>query len=200
MNISSRTPEGRSGQCPVCAASICIEPSYPQGDAPCPACGCLLWFACSSTGSQLWDPRSARHDSRPFQTSSGPTLGAQPLPIALRRYQLFATCLFATASMTLLAAGLADTCWHARAVSEMIGWPGLYLLGISLACLVHSGSLDDRQPTPNARWQALGAVGSWCDLEQATKLASAGRSTKDIIHSDQSAILDHPMRDRLLDG
>jgi acyl carrier protein len=42
--ISSRTPEGRPGRCPVCGTILCIEPSSPAGDAPCPACGHLLWF------------------------------------------------------------------------------------------------------------------------------------------------------------
>lgn len=42
--ISSRTPEGRSARCPLCGASVCIEPSYPAADAPCPSCGHLLFF------------------------------------------------------------------------------------------------------------------------------------------------------------
>ena len=44
MRISSRTPEGSPGACPVCGAGVVIEPSLPHGDAPCPACGSLLWF------------------------------------------------------------------------------------------------------------------------------------------------------------
>jgi hypothetical protein len=44
MSIASRTPEGSPNRCPVCAASVVIEPSQPPGDAPCPACGHLLWF------------------------------------------------------------------------------------------------------------------------------------------------------------
>ncbi len=42
--ISSRTPEGRSGRCPVCRNRVCIEPSSPTGDAPCPSCGHLIFF------------------------------------------------------------------------------------------------------------------------------------------------------------
>jgi acyl carrier protein len=45
MPISSRTPEGLPNHCPVCDAEVCIEPSAPQGDAPCPRCGALLWFS-----------------------------------------------------------------------------------------------------------------------------------------------------------
>jgi hypothetical protein len=41
---SSRTPEGTPNRCPVCKQAIQIEPSLPFGDAPCPNCGCLLWF------------------------------------------------------------------------------------------------------------------------------------------------------------
>ncbi|HUG93530.1 MAG TPA: phosphopantetheine-binding protein [Planctomycetaceae bacterium] len=44
MVTSSRTPEGEPNRCPVCRSDICIEPSRPFGDAPCPSCGYLLWF------------------------------------------------------------------------------------------------------------------------------------------------------------
>jgi DNA-directed RNA polymerase specialized sigma24 family protein len=44
MVPSSRTPEGSPNRCPVCGNFLCIEPSQPPGDAPCPACGHLLWF------------------------------------------------------------------------------------------------------------------------------------------------------------
>lgn len=44
MNISSRTPDGQFNHCPVCRQEICITPSEPTGDAPCPHCGVLLWF------------------------------------------------------------------------------------------------------------------------------------------------------------
>ena len=43
-NPSTRTPEGSWGRCPVCGNAVVIEPSAPPGDAPCPNCGCLLWF------------------------------------------------------------------------------------------------------------------------------------------------------------
>jgi hypothetical protein len=50
MTPSSRTPEGQPNRCPFCKKAIRIEPSSPLGDAPCPHCGCLIWFdpACSS--------------------------------------------------------------------------------------------------------------------------------------------------------
>jgi hypothetical protein len=44
MPIASRTPEGSPNHCPVCGAHVVIDPSRPPGDAPCPACGHLLWF------------------------------------------------------------------------------------------------------------------------------------------------------------
>lgn len=44
MSISSRTPEGDPNRCPVCGQVVRLEPSWPPGDAPCPACGSLLWF------------------------------------------------------------------------------------------------------------------------------------------------------------
>ncbi len=48
MRPSSRTPEGQPNWCPVCGHEVCIEPSMPPGDAPCPRCGCLLWFPSAS--------------------------------------------------------------------------------------------------------------------------------------------------------
>ncbi len=53
MTIASRTPEGEPNQCPVCHAVVCIEPSRPFGDAPCPQCGVLLWFLPTSAGVSL---------------------------------------------------------------------------------------------------------------------------------------------------
>jgi hypothetical protein len=44
MVTSTRTPEGTPNHCPVCQNSIRVEPSILFGDAPCPVCGCLLWF------------------------------------------------------------------------------------------------------------------------------------------------------------
>jgi len=52
MNISSRTPEGLPERCPVCGKSIRVEPSLPPGDAPCPNCGSLLWFAETVLGDE----------------------------------------------------------------------------------------------------------------------------------------------------
>lgn len=49
MPISSRTPEGRDQRCTVCGTFSRIEPSSPNDDAPCPACGHLLWFLPSVT-------------------------------------------------------------------------------------------------------------------------------------------------------
>lgn len=56
--VSSRTPEGFPNQCPVCCASICIEPSQPPGDAPCPACGTLLWFFHTSSGMRFHESKA----------------------------------------------------------------------------------------------------------------------------------------------
>lgn len=51
-SISTRTPEGFPGSCPVCGARVVVDPSRPYGDAPCPACGTLLWFV--QFGEDLW--------------------------------------------------------------------------------------------------------------------------------------------------
>lgn len=54
--ISSRTPEGEPARCPICGAMESIEPTRPPGDAPCPACGHLLWIA-ENAGARI-APRS----------------------------------------------------------------------------------------------------------------------------------------------
>jgi acyl carrier protein len=59
MVISSRTPEGVPNHCPVCGAEVCLEPSQLFGDAPCPACGHLLWFIASGAGISLLDAEKA---------------------------------------------------------------------------------------------------------------------------------------------
>jgi hypothetical protein len=44
--VSSRTwGGGEPRRCPICDALSWVEPSVPVGDAPCPACGHLLWPA-----------------------------------------------------------------------------------------------------------------------------------------------------------
>jgi acyl carrier protein len=58
-SISSRTPDGVPNHCPICDTSICIEPSTPPGDAPCPNCGHLLWFFTTSAGIQFLDSKPA---------------------------------------------------------------------------------------------------------------------------------------------
>lgn len=55
MPISSRTPDGQFNHCPVCGREICITPSEPAGDAPCPNCGVLLWFVETVYGFAYFD-------------------------------------------------------------------------------------------------------------------------------------------------
>src|SRR6516165_2349922 len=63
MVISSRTPEGLPNHCPVCGSDLRIEPSDPAGDAPCPQCGHLLWFAWEDLGDlQVIRPTGNRLD------------------------------------------------------------------------------------------------------------------------------------------
>ncbi len=59
MPISSRTPEGEPNRCPVCGSEVCIEPSKPTGEAPCPRCGVLLWFLALPEGVRLFDDQTA---------------------------------------------------------------------------------------------------------------------------------------------
>jgi hypothetical protein len=59
MVISSRTPEGVPNSCPLCGHQFRIEASQPFGDAPCPACGTLLWFVTTEDEQRLLDPEAA---------------------------------------------------------------------------------------------------------------------------------------------
>jgi anti-anti-sigma factor len=53
MVISSRPPEGQPNRCPVCGnPKVKIEPSDPDGDAPCRRCGHLLWFTWDDRGDE----------------------------------------------------------------------------------------------------------------------------------------------------
>jgi anti-sigma B factor antagonist len=53
MVISSRTPEGEHGRCPVCGTTLKVEPSVPAGDAPCHDCGHLIWFAAAESDGDI---------------------------------------------------------------------------------------------------------------------------------------------------
>jgi hypothetical protein len=200
MNASTRTPEGRSGHCPVCGARTCIEPSSPPGDAPCPACGSLMWFSSCSVPVQLWDSRPMRRGSAFFCAPAAPSVSGPTVNDRLRRYQLFAAWLLPSASLILVAATLANSVWHSRAVSEMVGWAGLSLLTLSLCCLVHSGALHDGRLMHTTREQAPGPVRGWYDLEPRQKRTPPQSGSKNTLQSDESGMEDHPMRDRLLDG
>lgn len=46
MSVSTRTPAGLFGRCPVCGAEFMAQSSDPLLDAPCPGCGTLLWPLC----------------------------------------------------------------------------------------------------------------------------------------------------------
>jgi hypothetical protein len=198
MNISSRTPEGRSTRCPVCGAASYIEPSSPLGDAPCPACGCLLWFSSCSVPIRSWDRRLMGHTPALCCVPTGPRVTSRSCWI--RSYQLFAASTLAGASTILVAAALADAVWHARTVSEMVGWLGLSLLTVSLGCLIHSGSLDNGVLTQTAGGRATGDASRWCSAEPRQKRSAAHGASRKPGQSDELDLKDHPMRDRFLDG
>jgi hypothetical protein len=61
VNPASRTPEGEPNRCPICGKEVRLEPSRPPGDAPCPNCGHLLWFA--PTEAQATDVAAIKKSS-----------------------------------------------------------------------------------------------------------------------------------------
>jgi hypothetical protein len=138
-------------------------------------------------------------DSRSLEILSGPRVDASTAYFALQCCQALAAFLFVIASMILLAAGLVDSCWHARGLSEMIGWPGLCLIVVSMVDLYYSGAFDDRQVTITPR-QALDLVRGRSNHERLRKLALAGRNSKDETQFGDPTIEEHPMRDPSLVG
>ena len=90
MQPASRTPEGDENVCPICGKAVCIEATFPPGDAPCPHCGCLLWF---SEQSVLYTPTDATYystdDPRDFYVAQ--RVGARQLQELLKLRGLLAT-------------------------------------------------------------------------------------------------------------
>jgi len=74
MPIASRTPEGWPNRCPVCGAEWRIEPSQPTGDAPCPACGVLVWFDAEGKENEVAEIIAKRLGVRPEQLTEGASL------------------------------------------------------------------------------------------------------------------------------
>jgi hypothetical protein len=96
MLISSRTPEGTPNLCPVCGTHLKIEPSLPPGDAPCPACGHLLWFA----GEAREEFRTIEMEGRLDRPESFDRLSEpDPMPPGTRRELDFSSVVSRASSM-----------------------------------------------------------------------------------------------------
>ncbi len=96
---------------------------------------------------------------------------------------LLAACSLVIASMILVAAAAAATVGNSRAVSEMLGWPGICLLALSFVCLAYTGRVCARRV-----------------VKEAQNSIKSDSFPKENFASEKSAIQNHPMRDRLLDG
>ncbi|NOX54519.1 MAG: hypothetical protein GXP27_08785 [Planctomycetes bacterium] len=75
MTISSRTPDGAFGRCPVCQKALRMTPSEPAGDAPCPHCGVLLWFVVADERPVFFDKRRFRFSPERFGAAHMPSVG-----------------------------------------------------------------------------------------------------------------------------
>ena len=62
---TTRTPEGTPNRCPLCGNAVWVEPSRATGDAPCPHCGTLLWFADVPEGIEPEGVRPRADRARP---------------------------------------------------------------------------------------------------------------------------------------
>jgi hypothetical protein len=71
---------------------------------------------------------------------------------------------------------------------------------LSIVCLFHSGALDDRQLTHSSLKGAPGALRGRSNLEWRQKPGLVGWIWRDTTQPIESELVDHPMRDRLLDG
>jgi acyl carrier protein len=76
--IASRTPEGQPNRCPLCGASIVLEPSSPSGDAPCPRCGTLLWFLRTSENIIFFEADAIADIRLQIFSAIGANLGVDP--------------------------------------------------------------------------------------------------------------------------
>ncbi len=79
--VSSRTPEGPLGFCPLCNSHCRIEPSPESGDATCPSCGVLVWI--DSTEAEL-PSFSRRRLSQLGQAARSRTLCCEEWSASLR--------------------------------------------------------------------------------------------------------------------
>jgi acyl carrier protein len=77
MTISSRTPEGTPHCCPICGQVANLEPSYPDGDSVCPACGHLLWLF----RDRVFQASGAAKELIKFETSLRDELGIDSLDL-----------------------------------------------------------------------------------------------------------------------
>lgn len=59
MTVSTRTPEGQPGKCPLCDAAIVVELSVLFGDAICPQCGHLVWFFQAAEVTHVFDSQKS---------------------------------------------------------------------------------------------------------------------------------------------
>lgn len=133
MRISSRTPEGTPNRCPVCGHAVCIDPSHPPGDAPCPDCGCLMWF-CSP--AEWADDR----DAVPSAADEVDRLLSAAEEVRLRRWQTGSMLVVATAALVVAYAAVMDAVGSARSDSDPVAYSGLGLMGVGIAAGVASGA------------------------------------------------------------
>ena len=82
MTISSRTPEGYPTSCPICTATVVVEPSVLVGDATCPQCGQLLWFFQTSEVTHFFDARKSSPSKERVVSIIATQLGVDPETIA----------------------------------------------------------------------------------------------------------------------
>lgn len=82
MTISSRTPEGQPTSCPLCLASVIVEPWVFFGDATCPNCGQLLWFIQTAETAHLFDAEQSQEFKERILAIIASRLGADHDEIA----------------------------------------------------------------------------------------------------------------------
>ncbi|MDB5338652.1 MAG: hypothetical protein JWN70_4271 [Planctomycetaceae bacterium] len=97
-----------------------------------------MWFSPASSAVALNDAYFIQRGSELLASQKIPARRGLPPRAKQDNSLTLAVALFVVASVFLLAAGLADSLWQARRLSEMLGWPGVCILAASIATFIYA--------------------------------------------------------------
>jgi hypothetical protein len=164
---ASRTPEGWPNRCHLCGQEVTIEPSTPPGDAPCPFCGCLLWF--SQPTAIIPKPEPRRSEAVPVASTSAPQMPPDGLLLPAesvrgddmsdRRFLVieWSCCCIATAAVIGVLDGSLTFVGLWLVAAFIVSWilvPRIQIIGKRSYDLLHRNGSRDRSSgwIANIRW------------------------------------------------